>query len=107
MRLNRACLPGMLGSCASIVAAGLFVLTTGTPVALAETHYDECKAPRRSGSFGTVVLADYGDGSECLTIEHSIKLSGRAFPRETRLRFVCTGGQCPEFICHNCTLLRS
>ncbi len=101
MGANRTC-RRMLGNWAVVVAAGLFLLTTWKPVTLAATPYDECKISPRSPSSGTVELMDNGDGSDCLTIGHPTRLSGQTFRRETRLRFACNEGQCPEFICHSC-----
>jgi hypothetical protein len=92
----------MVSNWAGVVAVGLLLLTTWKPVALGATSYDECKISRSARS-DTLELMDNRDGSDCLTIEHPIRLSGQTFRRETRLLFVCNGGQCPEFICHDCT----
>src|ERR1044072_3538209 len=93
----------VLRNCAGVVAAGLLLLTVSKPGALAATSFDECKTLPRGAKSDTVELMDNGDSSDCLTIEHPIRLSGQTFRRETRLRFICNGGQCPEFVCHSCT----
>jgi|SRR5579864_9077193 len=85
-----------------------FLVTFGGSVPLipilsrAADSAGKCVVAGQSPFKGPVPM-DNGDGSQCLTIDHSVRLSERDFEHEIRVKFVCTRLGCPEFECRNCT----